>query len=195
MARCNLYGPDIANNGVPPICIACGNPAAVFPKKKFSWNPGWVYLLLLAGILPFVIIALVMTWERRVCTPFCDRHAGYWRLRTWVILGGLLTIIATAVLLGFAGMHEAKYGGEWVGWAWIAFAVAAIVWLFAAVILQGTSIRPAEISRRRIVLVGVHPAFAQAVHDQQNEREVRDADPATRSGNRPRPQRSEFDDD
>src|SRR5262249_16064979 len=153
----------ITDDGAPPICMCCGEPAEIRVRKTFRWNPGWAYLALLLGLLPFIVVSLLTTWTRNVYTPLCGRHAGYWRYRTGVVVGGLLTPILVAVLLGVAGVNV---GGKWVGFGWLAAAVIFLPWLIYAAILSATSIRTTQISASRTVLAGVHPAFAQAVKDQ-----------------------------
>ena len=65
---------------LPPVCMKCGAEALLFKKKTFSWHPSWVLLLLIAGLLPFLIVALVPTERMTVHAPLCDEHRYHW---TW----------------------------------------------------------------------------------------------------------------
>ncbi len=56
-----------AGYGIPSCCVRHGNPAATARKVQFiSRPPAWAYLLLIAGVLPFLIVSLVM---RKTATP------------------------------------------------------------------------------------------------------------------------------
>ena len=67
------YGHEIVD--LPPVCMACGAPATVRKRKLFSWQPQWVPVLILVGLLPYIIVSLVLTKRQRVETPLCERHA------------------------------------------------------------------------------------------------------------------------
>jgi hypothetical protein len=194
VACVDLDDHDITPDGVPALCMKCGEPAAFQLNKKFQWNPGWVYFILLVGVLPFVIVALVMTWRRRVCTPFCDRHRGYWRFRTIFMLGGVLVILAAVITVGVS-VSERMLTPPLDMAALVAVALLAILWLFSAAIIQSTSIRATEITHERITLAGVHPIYVAAVHKLQDHSDAQELDPTIRHKNWPRSQRSEFYDD
>src|SRR6476469_5624419 len=117
MARVRMHEVDITDDGVPLVCMRCGQPADVRRHKTFQWHPGWVYILLLLGLLPFVIVALALTKRRRVCTPFCGRHAGYWRFRTAFVVVGILAIILAVVGLVAAADKGSGPSPPWVGTA------------------------------------------------------------------------------
>jgi hypothetical protein len=64
-----------AGYGIPTCCARHGNPATTARKVQFiSRPPVWAYLLLIAGVLPFLIVSLVM---RKTATPqawpFCPQ--------------------------------------------------------------------------------------------------------------------------
>src|SRR5437868_1158026 len=124
MARVNLFETDITDGAAPAVCMCCGQPAVVQPLKTFRWNPGWVYILLfLVGLWPFIIVALLMSWQRRVNTPLCDRHAGYWRFRFRFVVGGLIALALAAVVMGLA-IDVAGPNPSWAVGAWVGLAVA-----------------------------------------------------------------------
>ncbi len=81
-----------AKGDVPGLCVRCGAPATVERAKTMSWNPPWVYILLLVGLLPFAIVAVILTKRRRVTLPFCSSHHNHWLSRSlviWLSLGGI----------------------------------------------------------------------------------------------------------
>jgi hypothetical protein len=71
---------------LPDVCLRCGAPATLHKSKTFSWHPPWVYVLLIAGLLPFAIVAIVLTKRRRVEAPLCEQHKHHWLIRQLLIL-------------------------------------------------------------------------------------------------------------
>jgi hypothetical protein len=185
---------------LPPVCMACGAPATVRKSKQFSWQPQWVPILILAGLLPYLIVSIVLTKRQRVETPFCDKHASYW----W-LFPTLLTLSFFAILgVGFAGFvvlnalnaaaQNGPRGSDLSGFACLATVVGFLVWLIVAVVLQNMRIRPSEITDRHIELTKVSREFADAV-DEEAERERREFDEPRRYRDEPRRPRSRGDDD
>src|SRR6266403_4139748 len=46
MATVTLYREELEDNGLPPFCMRCGEPATLVKHKRFSWGPGWAVALL-----------------------------------------------------------------------------------------------------------------------------------------------------
>lgn len=95
---------------LPPSCVKCGNPSAVqFVKRNFRWHAPWVYLLILAGVIPFVMVALVAQKSARVAVPFCEQNH-VWRKRMYVT--------GTILLLGWVpidfGLAVLDVNGLWI---------------------------------------------------------------------------------
>ena len=74
MATVRLGRFEVERGMLPQVCMACGAPAAVRKSKKFAWHPQWIYVLLLAGLLPLIIVAAILTKRMTVAAPFCDDH-------------------------------------------------------------------------------------------------------------------------
>jgi len=90
--------------GIPSCCVLHGNPAATTKKVQFiSRPPAWSYLLIVAGVLLFVIVAIVL---RKSATsqawPFCaecQQHRTKRLAIGWgLMLVGLLLFVAAAVV-------------------------------------------------------------------------------------------------
>ena len=60
MPSVRLRREDARRGNLPKVCMVCGEPADGFQSKTMSWYPGWVFILLLAGLLPFIIVALTI---------------------------------------------------------------------------------------------------------------------------------------
>jgi hypothetical protein len=85
--------------GVPPLCPRHGEAAAIRRRTVFvSRPPGWVYLLLLLCVVPFVVVAVAM---RRTLVaagwPFCARCRRR-RRRLYLIAAGLF-LLGMAVII------------------------------------------------------------------------------------------------
>ena len=60
--------------------------------------------MILAGLLPYAIVAILMTKRARVQVPLCENHKGHWFLRNLFIWGGLLAVGAIVGGVGGAGL-------------------------------------------------------------------------------------------
>ncbi len=171
---------------VPDLCMQCGAPAAVYRERTFSWYPSWVYLLLLAGLLPFIIVALVLTKKKRLSVPLCHAHRNHWAWRNAVMLlsflglGGLA--VGAAVLVNVAAGPNGfdQYSGFVCG----GFVVGLIVWLIVVAVLQQTAIRPTEITDHSITLTGVSKEFVRAYEENRGASRRRDWDDERWEGGR-----------
>jgi hypothetical protein len=163
------YGHEIVD--LPPVCMACGAPATVRKRKLFSWQPQWVPVLILVGVLPYVIVSLVLTKRQRVATPLCERHASYWWLFPTLLTLSFFALFgvgfALFIALTVAEQNQPRGGGGVAGFACLATVLAFLVWLIVAVVLQNRRIRPAEITDRHIELIKVSEAFADAVEEEE----------------------------
>src|SRR5262245_43504290 len=76
---------------LPPFCVKCGAPATGKPlRKTFRWHESWLYVLILAGLLIYAIVATVVQKKMLLEVPFCDEHRS-WRKRMNII-GAVLLI-------------------------------------------------------------------------------------------------------
>src|SRR5260221_3841875 len=104
MAQVNLrYDWGIEITDLPGVCIKCGAPAVVRKNKQFRWQPPWVSVLILVGLIPYVIVSAILTKRKTVETPLCERHSSYWwmypLLMTLACLGVLLFGLVAAIAL------------------------------------------------------------------------------------------------
>jgi hypothetical protein len=150
---------------LPGFCIVCGQEASDFKVKTFSWHPPWVWVFLLLGLLPFVIIALVLTKRFAVSAPLCYRHQGHWTIRTALILAGLLILVAGVFVLATLNVHR-----DLATWFWLGWLGALIAWVITVIVLSVTAVRPTSITDREIILTGVAPEFVDALENQDRLR-------------------------
>src|SRR5271166_3724350 len=85
---------------LPMICMLCGAPATTRKSKRMVYRPSWVLALILLGVLPYLIVALILEKRCVLQAPCCSRHEGHWRMRTLILWG----IFLGASVLGIAGI-------------------------------------------------------------------------------------------
>jgi hypothetical protein len=172
---------------LPPVCIRCGGSATLHKDKSFSWYPPWVAVLILAGLAPYLIVAIILTKRMTVAAPLCDRHKGHWFWRTFLIVASFLGLVGLFVLfIVFAVQSQpgARDTDMLAGIACAGAAVGFLFWVIAAIVLQMTAIRPTEITDHTITLTGVAPDFIDAVRaDRKQAGRDEEVDP----WRRPRP--------
>src|SRR5262249_33066541 len=87
MAKLRLHRSETSADQLPMVCMASGHPAETHIRKKFSYVPGWVFLLLLVNVLICLIVYIILLKSMRVEAPMCHAHRNYWRKRTlWLLL-------------------------------------------------------------------------------------------------------------
>lgn len=168
MAKLRLESYDRHTVELPDLCMHCGAQAAVRKSKTFSWFPPWIWILLfICGLLPFAIIALVMTKRRTVDVPLCEEHKNYWFIRQTLVIGSFLGICVLGVFSWILVMEsDGRNGNPFGGIMCIGSIVLFVAWLIMAVNVQNNSIRPREITDSTITLVGVSKAFVEAYEEQ-----------------------------
>ena len=88
---------------LPPVCVKCNEPAEGKPiRRNFSWHHPALFLLVLAGVLVYAIVALVVQKKGTVYVSLCARHRGR-RLMMGMTagalaFGGLATLIFAGVI-------------------------------------------------------------------------------------------------
>jgi hypothetical protein len=155
---------------LPEVCMRCGRPATVRVDKTFRWFPNWVYFFLLIHIALFLIGAVMMTRQRRVEVPLCQRHRWHWDWQLLVLVAGL----------GAGGMvlFEARTidtiprpeGDPDVVVFWTAW-VLAYLWVGFAVLVKTSGIHAVRFTREAIQLKGVARAFVDAYEEDRKQRE------------------------
>lgn len=172
MASVRLAAYDGEVDDLPEVCMRCGAPSSLRKNKKFSWAPPWVGVLLLAGLIPYLIVASIVTKKCRVAVPLCEQHKNHWLMRQLLVFLSLAALIVFGVLASvLAGvLSEERHGsGEnplflFVCVGWLGLMVG---WIILAAIVQSTTIRPGEITETRIKLVSVSQEFADACEEER----------------------------
>lgn len=162
MAKVRLSYDQCRHDDLPSLCARCGKPSDVKLKRVFKWHPSWVIVLILFGLLPFVIVALLTTKRMKVNVPLCEEHQSHW----WhPKLFGCITLPLLLLLffIGIVMIPDRPAGNDDNTVAmglWITGLAGFVVCLFAVAIWGSTRIRPLNITDESILLAGVSDEFA-----------------------------------
>lgn len=178
MAKVRLGRYEVEELGLPPVCMRCGAPAVTHRKKKFSWYPPWINVIAPLALLPFAIVAALLTKRMTVQVPFCAAHKRHWFWRSFILFVSFVGIVALAIGGLVLASHlrpranlEPFAGGALLG--------GLILWAIIAFFVQLTGIRPKEITDRSITLTNVSENF---VHALAQSREAEDPETERRPG-------------
>ncbi len=150
---------------LPDVCLKCGRATSSRVRKTFSWLPGWVYLFILAGLLVFVILALILRKSVTAHVPLCQEHKNHWLYRALGIVLGLFAAIGWVVIAAIL-MGSLPPGSDLNALLGLSILGALLGWLIAAAVVSTTAIRAVEISDRRgLKLNGVCRDFVEAYRD------------------------------
>ncbi len=199
MAKVRISRREAEGGMLPRVCALTGVPTEDVKKKAFLWQPPWVGVLILGGVLPYVIVASIVQKRMTVQVPLIKEKHGHWAWRTLALLGGVfasLGLIIGSVVLLENGPKEVFVVALVVG------LVLFLAVLIAGLIISNQAIRPTEITDTDITLVNVHPNFVAALEDERDaEDEEYERNRARRKNkyaddddDRPR-RRSKYDDD
>jgi hypothetical protein len=102
----------------------------------------------------------------RVAVPFCPTHAGHWRTRNWIIVGGLLVLVGQ--VLPIAGIvHDLDI--LWDSHLFFLPAGGFVCWVGMIVVLRRSAIRATEITDRSITLTNVSRKFVEAAEEEMDD--------------------------
>ncbi len=194
MASIRITRYEAQNNLLPPVCVVSGEPTTDVKRHTFRWTPPWVGILILAGLLPYLIVAMITRKDITFDVPIASRKKGHWMWRQLFAVFGVLGCIGL-VIVGIAlsnqpgGVNQGPDIGLYTA---AAAGVGLLFVLIVALFLQFTSVRPKEITDRDITLVGVHENFIVALEEERDrdEEEEEERRAARRTREKPKPRDS-----
>lgn len=170
MATIRIYRDEARGDLFPRRCVRCGADADRDTTQTFAWMPGWVHLLIFAGLLPWLIVCLIMRKSMRVTLPVCDAHRNHWLNRKLYIWGGFLFWVAFGTGLALTADSLPR---DAVPVAFGVLVFGGLVWLVSGLIYVNTAVRAGEITDRWIKLTGVDKGFAEEWKEGEPEPEPR----------------------
>lgn len=173
MAAVSVPREDFARGEFPPVCARTGQPTDATAAIEGSRLPGWTFLLLLFGVLPF-LVAWVFARERiagRVpITPEASaRHRRLARASDRALLLAGLWLAASAAVGLTLGLPDGA--GPLVVAGFVALLVIAAGYGLAAA-LRGVRAQP-DASGAAVRISGAHPQFVTAVRSAPRQAEPR----------------------
>ncbi|HEV2969220.1 MAG TPA: hypothetical protein VGY55_04460 [Pirellulales bacterium] len=137
---------------LPDRCVKCNEPAEGYRlKRNLSWHHPAIYLTILAGVLIYVIIALVIRQTARVEIGLCPRHRS--RRNRSIAIAWLLFVGGIGVLvLGANDVGASRAAVLWTG------LVMLLTSPFVGLIASST-VRPKKIDAYFAWLKGVCPEY------------------------------------
>lgn len=174
MAQVRMFLRDAEDGNIPAVCVCCGEAATTTRTKSMQWFPPWVHILILAGLLPYAIVASILTKRAKVKMPFCDQHKGHWFHRSLLMWGTFFL----GLILGGGGLIlginlERHNQDTFMPFICIGATMLFVLWLITLTAAHYTSIRPSEITDDEVELTGVADSFSNAILDDIEDRRSR----------------------
>jgi hypothetical protein len=126
-----------------------------------------VLITLLGGLLPFIIVAMILTKRMTIEAPLCRRHRFHWPGRLALVLCTFLGLLLAILVI--ASLPPRTIGERVQSVLWLGVLVGFIGWLILVVVVQLGTIRPAEITDHSITLRGVGATFEDAARQARSE--------------------------
>ena len=141
---------------LPPICLKSGLPATKWLRRNLQWHEPWLAITILAGVLVYVIIALIMTKRATLMIGLTDEWAARRRTRMMIALG----IVLASFAIGAAGFVLGNRG--WGNEGWFSLIAMGVFTLLGGAIYGQFACRliwPQRITDQYVWLKGVHPSI------------------------------------
>jgi hypothetical protein len=147
--------------GLPNRCVRCaasvetgGDGAASVGarvKRNLAWHPPILALLLLAGLLPYALVAMLCTKKAVLFMPLCARHLR--RRRIAFAITAVLLVLAVGLLIAAVALESSLLAVA-MGLA----ILASIIWAVPCTRIS-LVLRPRKIDEQGIRLAGASRAF------------------------------------
>jgi hypothetical protein len=165
---------DELRDPLPLICMITGEDTEETVEQKFSFTPGWVYVLLIINWLICLIVALVVTKKMTITVPVVDDQRTYWKRRSWItawfVISAIVSLVGGgAVAIGVSSDNEPLAIAMGV-FGFITF----IALLVGASVFVKSGVHVVEITETSIKFKNAHPRFVEAVIEERELREEED---------------------
>lgn len=154
---------------LPPRCVKCnaevhGEPGSRRLTQKLAWHHPAFFLLILAGLLIYVIVALCIQQKATIEMSLCPTHAA--KRRNWLVVAWVSAIVGIgAMIFGCGGGSAlAHHNDMWPFWLIIGGILLALVGGVAGII-GARALTPKRIERGYAWLAGAHADFLAPLPD------------------------------
>lgn len=114
-------------------CVMCASSEATSMERKFTYTPSWVYIGLLGGLIPLIILAVIGQKKATVWMPLCNRCLWRWRLgEAGLLLFALGGIFGLPALFGTVAQAIGRKQDAFV----VGLLIGFVVWLVGVVLLK-----------------------------------------------------------
>jgi hypothetical protein len=145
------------NVDLPPRCVRCDAPVSEKPMRvRLSWHSPLAYLGLVGGLLPYVIVALLMTKRLEVHVGLCRQHAQRRRV--------LIAIAALAFFLGI-GLLFVAFTAKQPNGALILLGMLTILFSLITAVVGPRVVWPKRIEDNLAWVKGVCPEYLDKLPD------------------------------
>ena len=110
MAEVKLGRFEAEEGELPPLCLRCGAPAALFKAKRLSWQPTWTFLAFGLTVWPLLLVTMMIRKRMRALLPFCAKHKSYWA-RESAKVKGVIGSLFILFVIGFILIIETEASG------------------------------------------------------------------------------------
>ena len=167
MANVTLMNTETDPGILPKVCCRCGMPAEAEKRVSFAWTPPWTLILILAGVLIYIIVAMILRKTRVVYLPVCEEHNSYWKAPE-LFLGLSLLGTIVGIIGGIALFSGNPNTADYVAFVVLGALFWFVVSLIISIVWQQRYIRVTEITDREIRLKNVHPDFIEALEQDRD---------------------------
>jgi hypothetical protein len=136
----------------PAICARTGGTGDIDLVIEARYTPGWVYFMLLFGVLPFFVAAYFASQRRVGAVPVSIQVAGKLRAGQWTERGGW------AAAIGLFVLAYATESGAALWAAGTAVVVAIGAWIYRWIVTVRL-----RMDEEAVVITNAHERFAAAL--------------------------------
>jgi len=166
MASIEILARDV--DDLPDVCMQCGEPARQRIVRHFTWHSSGLLMAVLLlgplGLAFYMYFGRCLNKRMDVSAPMCGAHQNHWRKRALLKEAPLLILIILGVVSAIVYLQGMFDPGRMPVSLLVLISVGVTVPFFAviSIAIELSTIRPAEISGRAILLKSVSPIFADA---------------------------------
>ena len=159
MATAAALRKDLESGRLPKLCAKTGAATETTAGVRLTSAPGWTWVLILFGIVPFVIVRWLATKSVRGRVPVSQPVPGRARTTRWMLAG----VLALGIALLFVALAGDSRPIMWIGLVIVVVALVAMTGEQSSWWIDG------QVKGDWVWLRGVHPTFARALGEQYHE--------------------------